>query len=145
MPRAYTQLQAPGWNRPALISCSLTLLGRGRGGAGGRRECEGGAGWRRKREVFVPRGGGDAHFSSSRFCFSTTDWQAFCGSAPRFPAAERSFPIPGLETAKPPKMAYVGLTWLSVFHLSTCAEKGGGGSSSSEEGQRRRWSVGLVA
>ena len=111
---------APGWNRPAPhFVLPQTLLGRGRGGAGGRRECEGGAGWRRKREVFVGRGGGDAHFSSSRFCFSTTDWQAFWGSAPWFRAAERSFPIPGLETAKPPKMAYVGLTWLcfSPFHV----------------------------
>lgn len=96
------------------------------GRAGGRRECEGGAGWRRKREVFVGRGGGDADFSSSQFCFSTTDWQAFCGFALRSRAAESSFPIPGLETAKPPKMTSVGLTWLSVSRLSTCAEKGGG-------------------
>lgn len=76
--------------------------------------------------MFVGRGGGDADFSSSQFCFSTTDWQAFCGFALRSRAAESSFPIPGLETAKPPKMTSVGLTWLSVSRLSTCAEKGGG-------------------
>lgn len=78
--------------------------------------------------MFVGRGGGDADFSSSWFCFSTTDWQAFCGSALRSRAAERSFPIPGLETAKPPKMTYVGLTWLCFPPLHVRREAEGRGA-----------------
>lgn len=88
--------------------------------------------------MFVGRGGGDADFSSSQFCFSTTDWQAFCGFALRSRAAESSFPIPGLETAKPPKMTSVGLTWLSVSRLSTCAEKGWGVGGTAVVKLRRR-------
>ena len=148
-PRPYAPplpVGAPGWNRPALISWSpQTRRGRGRGGAGGRSQrAERTRRWggvEEEKESVCPQERRRCSFQFVAVCFSTTDWQAFCGSAPRSRATERSFPISGLETAKPPKMAHVGLTWLSVSPLSTCAEKPGGRGgrfSSSEEGERRR-------
>lgn len=94
--------------------------------------------------MFVGRGGGDADFSSSWFCFSTTDWQAFCGSALRSRAAERSFPIPGLETAKPPKMTYVGLTWLCFPPVHVRREAGGGGGGGPQAPKKVEDAVGAL-
>lgn len=131
-PRPYAlPVGAPGWSRPALISCSpQTRPGRGRGGAGGRSQwAERTRRWggvEEEKGSVCREGRRRCSFQFVAVCFSTTDWQAFCGSAPRSRAIERSFPVSGLETAKPPKMAPVGLTWLSVSPLSTCAEKGGG-------------------